>query len=63
MSIPTILVENEPMETECVPDIRNKRTKAHQKEGGVLQSEMGPGAPDKGKAPITSVDQSKMVLH
>lgn len=56
MSIPTILVENEPMETECGPDIRNKRTKAH-------QSEMGPGAPDKGKAPITSVDQSKTALH
>lgn len=63
MSIPTILVENEPMETECVPDIRNKRTKAHQKEGRVLQSEMGPGTPDKGKAPITSVDRSKMGLH
>ncbi|XP_029696722.1 striated muscle preferentially expressed protein kinase isoform X8 [Takifugu rubripes] len=48
MSIPTILVENEPMETECGPDIRNKGTKARQKEGRVLQSEMGPGTPDKG---------------
>lgn len=63
MSIPTILVENEPMETECAPDIRNKGTKAHQKEGRVLQSEMGPGTADKGKAAITSVDRSKTVLH
>lgn len=59
MNIPTILVENEPMETECGPDIRRKGTKAHQKEGRVLQGQMGPGTPDKGKAPIPSVDHLK----
>lgn len=63
MSIPTILVENEPMETERGPDIRSKGTKAHQEEGRVLQGEMGPGTPDKGKAPITSVGNVKRVLH
>lgn len=59
MSIPTILVENEPMETECGPDIRNKGTKAHQKEGRVLQSEMGPGTADKGKQSHQWIDPKR----
>lgn len=63
MSIPTILVENEPMETECGPDVRNKVTNAQQKVEKVLQSEMGPGTTDKGKTSMTSADQSQMILH
>lgn len=48
VSIPTILVEDEPMET----DGSNKGSSARRKEGRVLQSKTGPGSPDKGKTPI-----------
>lgn len=58
MSIPTILVENEPMETESGPDVKNKGEQ--QKLGKVLQSKMDSGTPEKGKIPITSVEQFKM---
>lgn len=52
VSIPTILVEDEPMETECCSD----GSSARRKEGRVPQRETGPGSPDKGKTPITSVE-------
>lgn len=55
-SIPTILVEDEPVETECGSDGRNKGSSARRKEGRVLQSKTGPGSPDKGKTPIKSVE-------
>lgn len=51
-SIPTILVEDEPVETECGSDGRS----AGRKEGRVLQRETGPGSPDKGKTTIKSVN-------
>lgn len=56
VSIPTILVEGEPMETARGSDGRNNGSSTQWKERRVLQSKRGPGSPDKGKAPITSVE-------
>lgn len=47
--IPTIVVEDEAMETECGPDVRNQGTNPGRKEGKVLQSKKDSGdPPDKG---------------
>lgn len=58
VSIPTILVEDEPVEMEYDSDGRNKGSNARWKEGRVLQSKTGPGSPDKGKTPIKSVENT-----
>ncbi|XP_076580094.1 striated muscle preferentially expressed protein kinase-like [Chaetodon auriga] len=51
VNIPTILVEDEPMETECVAD-RDEGTKARRKEGKVRKSKKGrsvqPRSPEEG---------------
>lgn len=56
MRIPTILVEDEPMEMECGSDGRDKGSNTRWKERKVCQSKTGPGSPDKGKTPIKSVE-------
>uniref|UniRef100_H3CSE2 non-specific serine/threonine protein kinase n=1 Tax=Tetraodon nigroviridis TaxID=99883 RepID=H3CSE2_TETNG len=56
VSIPTILVEDEPMEMECVSDERDKESSTRWKERRVLRSKMGPGSPEKGKTTIKSVE-------
>ncbi|XP_029300651.1 striated muscle preferentially expressed protein kinase-like [Cottoperca gobio] len=52
VNIPTILVEDEPMETECVADRSNERSKTRRKEGKVRKSRKGrsvhPRSPEEG---------------
>ncbi|XP_031707548.1 striated muscle preferentially expressed protein kinase-like isoform X2 [Anarrhichthys ocellatus] len=50
VNIPTILVEDEPMETECVADRCNARSKTRRKEGKVRQKgrSVQPRSPEEG---------------
>ncbi len=53
MNIPTILVEDEPMETECITDRSNEGSKTRRKEGKVRKSKKGrsvqPRSPEEGR--------------
>lgn len=53
LNIPTILVEDEPMETECVADRSAEGTKTRRKEGKVRKSKTGraaqPRSPEEGR--------------
>lgn len=53
MTIPTVLVEDEPMETECAADRSNERNKSKRKEGRGRKSKKGrsaqPRSPDEGR--------------
>ncbi|XP_056226334.1 striated muscle preferentially expressed protein kinase [Seriola aureovittata] len=52
MNIPTILVEDEPMETECVADRSNEESRTRRKEGRARKSRRGrsahPRSPEEG---------------
>lgn len=53
VNIPTILVEDEPMETECDADRSNEESKTRRKEGRVHKSKRGrsaqPRSPEEGR--------------
>lgn len=53
VTIPTILVEDEPMETECVADRSNERNQSRRKEGRGRKCKKGrsaqPRSPDEGR--------------
>lgn len=53
VSVPTILVEDEPVEEEGGTSVKNTGTSAERKEGRVVQTKTDPGSPDKGKTATT----------
>ena len=56
VNIPTILVEGEPMETECAAGRSNERSKTRKKEGKVRKSKQGrsvqPKSPEEGRVRV-----------
>lgn len=56
LNIPTILLEDEPMETECAADRSNEGSKTRRKEGKVRKSKKGrsaqPRSPEEGRMMI-----------
>lgn len=54
MTIPTVLVEDEPMQTECAADKSNERNQSRRKEGRGRKSKKGrsvqPRSPDEGRS-------------
>lgn len=59
VNIPTILVEDEPMETECGADMSNEGTKTRRKEGKVRKSKRGrsfqPRSPEEGRIDLMMI--------
>lgn len=58
VNIPTILVEDEPMETECLADRHNEEDKTRRKEGRVHKSKKGRSA-----QPMSPVEGRKRNDH
>ncbi|XP_067357586.1 striated muscle preferentially expressed protein kinase isoform X3 [Channa argus] len=58
LNIPTILVEDTPMETECIADRHSEEVKTRRKEGRVRRSKKGPSAQPKSPEAGGSSDDS-----
>lgn len=66
VSIPTILVEDEPMETECGADTNHGGTKTRRKDGRVHKSQKGrsvqPRSPEQGRTYLMLIGRSMRLL-